>query len=121
MEGMTEAIYDTLWELFLDVQAHSKQNLCEIISTDSPGKLLLGWGCPVTNFYFQVRLTDVRMRKVFYLPDGPHSEKLGNLLPELIRTTSGRKQIVTLLNIGFTTPNEMRRAYDRICSLKAFW
>lgn len=113
-------IYNNFWDLMFDLTKCIKDNESYAYSCDQPKQLLFCWGVPRIvgdDQYFMLRLSTVRNRKAFPFIDNTVNE-VTYILENLIRTSSGRKEIADIL-----TKYKNNYLFDllRYLQLKCFW
>lgn len=128
---MQEQMYDNLWIMFQDMKAHTNSCRSNFVCSNDDKRLLIGWQCNQTNYYFRVRLSDLRTRKAIKFPLEDSTLNLGNfskqeldlaydMLTEFIIDQKGRQKIADLMSWNGQESSAMD-VFSRLIKLKAFW
>lgn len=117
--------------MFQDMKNHSNSYQSNFICSNDDKKLLIGWYCAKTEYYFRVRLSGIKNRQAIKFPldtssldlDNCSEQELDlayNMLTELIMDQNGREQIAELMSWNDHERSAMN-VFHRIIKLKAFW
>lgn len=122
---MNEEFYDNLWLIFANIRAITKTFGGEVLVSDKPCELILGW----THIHnentkqYNITLSKIKNRSAFKNPYNFHKtnfEEASDALYSLIINQNGRIEIAKFLSYEKSIP-ELEKFLDKIVDLKAFW